>query len=183
MATIEIKDDNLVIHIIGVDKLLSLRSQLTVPLKDIRSVAVRPADARGQGEVRAYRVAGAFIPGTVTAGYFWVAGGLGTTPKPSIEALHRAKTAVEEWTYDTGGFKQRAVEYVTKAIEEVTNGAQEGRLNLEEEGKGWAFYDLHDPDKTIGIDVEHAKVRRIVIEVDGITPEEAVQRIKAATAK
>ena len=57
------------------------------------------------------------------------------------------------------------------------------RLNLEEEGKGWAFYDLHDPDKTIGIDVEHAKVRRIVIEVDGITPEEAVQRIKAATAK
>ncbi|MBI5536326.1 MAG: hypothetical protein HY898_26635 [Deltaproteobacteria bacterium] len=180
MATIEIVDDNLIIHILGLDKLLSLRSSLTVPLKHIRAVSVRPPDARGEGEIKAYRVAGAYIPGAVTAGYFWVSGGLPLSPKPAIDALTKARTAVEQWAHEEGGHKQRAMELVSKALDEVTQGANAAKMPLDDEGKGWAFYDMHDASKTIGMDVEHEKIRRIVIEIDGESPEDAAEKIKTA---
>jgi hypothetical protein len=45
---------------------------------------------------------------------------------------------------------------------------------------GKAFYDVHDPRASIAIDVEHERVRVIVVQVDGETPEEAVARIQHA---
>jgi hypothetical protein len=183
MATLEIVGDQLVIHILGFDKFLALRSTLTVPIEHIRAVTVRPSDARGEGEIKAYRVAGAYLPGAVTAGYFWVSGGLPLSPKPVLDALKKAKTAVEDWAYESGGHKQRAASHVSQALEEISQGASEAEMPLDDEGKGWAFYDMHDPALTIGMDVEHQKIRRIVIQVDGESPEEAASRIKAAMDK
>ena len=42
------------------------------------------------------------------------------------------------------------------------------------------FYDVHDSSKTIGIGVEHESVRRLILEVEGETPEEALARLQAA---
>jgi len=45
---------------------------------------------------------------------------------------------------------------------------------------GWVFYDVHDPSRTIRIDLDHETYRRLVVQVDDETPEEAVARIQAA---
>jgi len=45
---------------------------------------------------------------------------------------------------------------------------------------GWVFYDVHDPDKTILIDLDHEVYHRLIVQVDNETPEEAVAQICAA---
>lgn len=47
-------------------------------------------------------------------------------------------------------------------------------------GKGWYFFDVHDPQKSIAIDLIDERYQRIVVQVDGETPDEAAQRITAA---
>ena len=42
MATIEITDSSLIVHVEGLDKLFTLKSSITVPLAHVRSVTVRP---------------------------------------------------------------------------------------------------------------------------------------------
>lgn len=180
MATIEIADGNLVITLHGFDKFLALRSQLTIPLAHIRAVTVRPPDAHGDGAIHAYRVAGAYMPDSITAGYFWVTSGLGLTPKPVIEAIRRAKSNVETWPVEEGGHRDRAVLCLQKAEEEVVAGAQAAGLDLDDPGKGWAFYDVRDPNKTIGFELEHERLKHVVIELDDLSPEEASDKVLAA---
>jgi hypothetical protein len=45
---------------------------------------------------------------------------------------------------------------------------------------GWAFYAVHDPDRTIGVELRGRGLRRLVVQVDGETPEEAARRIRDA---
>ena len=42
------------------------------------------------------------------------------------------------------------------------------------------FYDVHEAKNTIELRVEHESVRRLVLEVEEITPEQAVEMIQAA---
>jgi hypothetical protein len=44
---------------------------------------------------------------------------------------------------------------------------------------GLVFFDVHQPDQTIALDVAHDEYRRIIVQVDE-TPEAAVARIQAA---
>lgn len=44
---------------------------------------------------------------------------------------------------------------------------------------GWIFYDVHDPDETIVIDLSHETYQKLVVQVDNEPPEEAVNRICA----
>jgi hypothetical protein len=43
---------------------------------------------------------------------------------------------------------------------------------------GFVFFDVHDPERTIVIDLDHEHYKRLVIEVED--PAEVVQRIRAA---
>lgn len=42
MATIEITDSSLIVHVEGLDKLFTLKSSLTVPLAHVKGVTLRP---------------------------------------------------------------------------------------------------------------------------------------------
>ena len=46
-------------------------------------------------------------------------------------------------------------------------------------GDGLVFYCVHDPDKTIALDIAHETYRRVIVQVEE-SPEEAVARIEAA---
>ncbi|HEV7397504.1 MAG TPA: hypothetical protein VGN86_13415 [Pyrinomonadaceae bacterium] len=43
----------------------------------------------------------------------------------------------------------------------------------------WVFWDVHHPEKTIVVELEHEKFRKLIIEVED--PEQEVQRIKSAS--
>ena len=47
-------------------------------------------------------------------------------------------------------------------------------------GRGWAFFMVSDPEKASGIDIEHGSIRRVVVEVDGESPEEFTEGLRAA---
>jgi hypothetical protein len=121
MATIAIDGDELIITMHGWDKLLTLRSKLEVPLDNIRSVTVRPAEGR-YDETPGIKVAGGYLPGKLATGYFWI------------------------------------------------------------DERGWAFYDVHDPEKTIGLDVSGQRTKLIVVQIDDETPEDAAEKIRRALA-
>lgn len=74
MASIEIKDGNLVVTMNGWDKLLTLRSSLTIPLTHVVSVEVNPANADPANAAKAIRVAGGYWPHKFATGYFAVDG-------------------------------------------------------------------------------------------------------------
>jgi hypothetical protein len=67
MATIEITDEALVIHIEGADRLWTLRSRLEVPLRHV--VAAEPATERIKAFMGFKRM-GTHIPGVIAAGTF-----------------------------------------------------------------------------------------------------------------
>ncbi len=76
-AKFEIVDDRLHVTIEGVDRVLSLRTHIDVPLSHVRGARVDPEAAH---EIfRSVKVAGARIPGVVTAGSFYGTGGDGWT--------------------------------------------------------------------------------------------------------
>jgi hypothetical protein len=179
MATIEIEGGELTVRMHGFDKLLAFKSALTVPLRDVSNVTVRPADARGEGDILAVKVAGGYLPGILQTGYFWVTRGLTGGTKHALEALEAAEKALGHWKHGDKGPRERALVHLRAALQEVKGVVEEENLSTEED-KGWAFYDVHDADKTIGFDVEHHKVRRVVIEVEGESPEAAADRIRAA---
>src|SRR5580700_10407292 len=101
MASIEIKDRDLVVHIHGWDKLAALRSTLTIPLSEVKGVSARPADAR-YDEMEGVRVAGGYWPGAFAAGYFWVTGA-GGDRRGALEKLAEARVLLEEGGDDAGG--------------------------------------------------------------------------------
>ena len=45
----------------------------------------------------------------------------------------------------------------------------------------WVFWDVHEPEKTIVIELEHEKYKKLIIEV--ANPSAEVQKIKAALAR
>lgn len=118
MATIELKKDELVVHMRGWDVILALRSTLTVALKDIKEVV---ADAEAIAKDVDAKLAGGHWPGKFTAGWFMTPDGI-------------------------------------------------------------AFFDVHDPKKTICIYVEHHRYQKIVVEIDDETPEQCKERIQQALA-
>jgi hypothetical protein len=68
MAEIELTPTSLTVNIRGVDQFFALKSQLEVPLEHVASVDVSPPEARKVWH--GLRVAGANLPGVITAGRF-----------------------------------------------------------------------------------------------------------------
>jgi hypothetical protein len=179
MAELKITESDLIIDIKGLDQLLALRSSLTIPLSSIKGVALRPPDARGEGNIKAYRVAGAYM-GNILAGYFWASEGLGASPGPVLQRLEQAREAIEAWPNEASA---AAAAQVREAEAIIRAAAERAGQASDDAGRGWAFFMVTDPDRTIGIDVEHGRIRRVVVDVDGETPEAAVARIRAVTAR
>jgi hypothetical protein len=182
VATIEITDRDLIIRLRGMDKLLALRSKLKIPLDHVRAVTVKPPDAFGKGPIRAFRLAGAYVPDIVTAGFFWVSRGLTPGPRNAIERLERAKESIEELEGPLASHRDKALALVVEAIEVLRSGADEVKVAVDDDGRGLAFYAVQDPMRSIGLELEHERIRRVVIEIEGMTPEEAAQVIADAKA-
>jgi hypothetical protein len=181
VATIEISGKDLIISLRGMDKLLALRSKLRIPLDHVRTATVKPADAFGKGPIRAFRLAGAYVPDVVTAGFFWVSRGLSQGPRNALERLERARESIEELSGELAGPRDTALALVKQAIETLRTGAEEANVTADD-GRGLAFYSVQDPLKTIGLELEHERIRRVVVEVEDMTPDEAVRRITDAKA-
>lgn len=186
MATVHISDDELLIEMHGIDKLWALRSSMTIPLAHIRDVEVRPKDAHVDNMKGALRV-GSYIPGHVLAGYYWMPG-IGVNAAAVFEGLGHAEQAIKAWpegeaTPREGSHRDKALEHLARATEAMRMAAEELGVDPSDKGRGWAFYELHDPEKTIGFDVAGEKIRRVVIEIEGQTPEAAAEAIQAALKK
>jgi hypothetical protein len=179
VATIEISGKDLIISLRGMDKLLALRSKLRIPLDHVRTVTVKPPDAFGKGPIRAFRLAGAYVPDVVTAGFFWVSRGLPQGPRNALERLERAKESIEELEGDLAAPRDKALALVNQAIETLRVGADEVNVAADD-GRGLAFYSVQDPLKSIGLELEHERIRRVVVEVEDMPPEEAARRINDA---
>jgi hypothetical protein len=117
MARITIADGMLTVQMRGLDKVLAIHGNISVPLSHIQGVDVRPEEA--------FKIfhglrAGTNIPHVVTAGTFF--------------------------THD-------------------------GRL----------FFDIHDPERSIAIDLAHDTYSRLIVQVDDDeTPESMAAAIRAA---
>ena len=118
MVEISIHEDRVRFEVEGWDKLWALRSRLEIPLAHIRSVRVDPEPARGFWH--GLKLAGAGIPGILTAGTFY-------------------------------------------------------------QHDGAAFYDVHDPERTIVVELDHETYKRLVLEVS--SPEAAVALLSEAIAR
>ncbi len=69
MATIEVRDTDLVVHLRGWDKLLALRGSLTIPLLHVESVRAQPKEAHFDDMIRErWRGFGTYVPGRVCIG-------------------------------------------------------------------------------------------------------------------
>jgi hypothetical protein len=120
MASIELRGRSLIVHIHGWDKLLALRSTLTIPLSHVTGVRARPPE-----------------------GYF-------------------DDAVIESW----------------RGIGTLVRGrVAAGTMQLPD---GTAFYDVHHPERTVAIDVEHETVKHVVVEIDDEQPEDTVRRVEAA---
>jgi len=115
MVQIAIDGETLHLRLRGIDQILALRGELSVPLAHIRAVTIRPPEAHGWFHGLRF---GTNVPGVVTAGTFLT-------------------------------------------------------------GDGLVFWDVHDPDKTIALDLDHEFYRRVIVEVED-TPEAAAAQIDAA---
>jgi hypothetical protein len=98
---IDIENDNLVFTLIGVDKVLALKSKLMIPLKHVKSISTATAD---WNYFKMLKVMGARIPKVVVDGMFL---------------------------------------------------SKEGLL----------FYEMHDPNKCITVELENEKYKKVVFEV------------------
>ena len=74
MVTISLSEDILVIEVLGMDKLWSLRSRLEIPMADVCGVRAAQDEARGWFD--GLKLAGAYLPGIISAGTFYQDGGL-----------------------------------------------------------------------------------------------------------
>jgi hypothetical protein len=183
MATIRVTPEELVIEMHGIDKFWALRSSMSIPLAHVSHVEARPKDAHVANMKGAVRV-GSYVPGYVLAGYYYMPG---VAPNASavFESLQQAEHAISAWPEGEGtpreqSHKDKALEHLTRATEAMRAAAQAAGVDPSDTGRGWAFYELHDPEKTIGFDVAGEKIRRVVIEIQDKTPEEAVAEIEAA---
>jgi hypothetical protein len=186
MATIRVTETDLVIEMHGMDKFWALRSSVTIPLAHIRAVEVRPKDAHASN-MKGLRV-GSYVPGYVLAGYFYILDGVGVNAASVFESLEQTQKAIEAWPEGSGtprdaSHRQKALEHLAHTTEEMRAAAKELGVDPTDKGRGWAFYEVHDAEKTIGIDVAGEKVRRVVIEIEGLTPEAAAQIVDEAARR
>ncbi len=177
MASIEISDKNLIVHIHGWDKLLALRSTLTIPLEHVKGAVAHPADAH-YDKMKGLRVAGGYWPGSFAAGYFWVTAGAFAEQRAALDKLESAHKHLSAEGADPSHHYAEARGHTERALEALKKGLEEAKLP--DEASYLAFYDVHDPEKTVGIDVEQERLRRVVVQIDGETPEATVARVLAA---
>jgi hypothetical protein len=121
MTRVEIQDDRLVARIQGLDQVLALRSELSIPLTHVRGAAVSPPEVRQRwrNPLR-LKVLATDLPYVVMAGSFIF-----------LDGEH-------------------------------------------------AFWDVHDPDRTIVVELDHERFAKLVLEVDD--PQATVAAIDAAIA-
>jgi hypothetical protein len=74
MAEVEIAQDALIVHLVGMDRLFALRSRLEVPLSHVAGAEVDPEEARRRWHGIMER--GIWVPGPITAGTFYQDGEL-----------------------------------------------------------------------------------------------------------
>jgi len=187
MATIDVTDEELVIEMHGIDKFWALRSSFTIPLSHIRAVEVRPKDAHAANMKGAIRV-GSYIPGHLIAGYYHLSDGLGPNAAAVFEGLEQAQHAIMAWPVGNAAprapsHRDTALEHLGRAIDAMRLAAEEAGVKTTDKSSGWAFYELHDAEKTIGIDIVGDKVKRVVIEIEDRSPEDAVKLIEAAVRR
>ncbi|MDQ6710095.1 MAG: hypothetical protein M3Z11_06010 [Candidatus Dormibacteraeota bacterium] len=68
MAGVEISGDTLTLHVTGVDRILALKSSLSVPLAHVTDIDQDVAEA--SGVYHGLKLPGTNLPGVVTAGSF-----------------------------------------------------------------------------------------------------------------
>jgi hypothetical protein len=121
MTKVEILDDRLVARIHGLDQVLALRSELSIPLAHVKAAAVSPPEVRERwrNPLRAH-VPGTDMPYVVMAGSFLF-----------LDGEH-------------------------------------------------AFWDVHDPDRTVVIELDHERFAKLVLEVED--PQATAAAINTATA-
>jgi hypothetical protein len=121
MTTVEIQDDQLVARVHGLDQVLALRSELSLPLAHVKGAAVSPPEVRRRwrNPLRAH-VPGTDMPYVVMAGSFLF-----------LDGEH-------------------------------------------------AFWDVHDPDRTVVVELDHERFAKLVLEVED--PQGTAAAINAAVA-
>lgn len=112
MAEIELTPQSLIVRITGADRLWALKSHLEIPL--VHVIGAERATDEARSWWHGIRLAGAHIPGVISAGRFYEHGNL-------------------------------------------------------------VFWDVHDPEKAIGIDLSDERYSRLVIEVDD--PEKTIAAV------
>jgi hypothetical protein len=115
MVKISIEGDRVHFEVEGLDKVWTLRSQLSIPLSHVTDVSIDADAARGWWH--GLKLLGTQLPGVITAGTFYEHGGV-------------------------------------------------------------VFYDVHNPDQTIVLELDHETYKRLIIEVDD--PAAAVASLKTA---
>jgi hypothetical protein len=73
VGTVTIKGDKVVFELHGIDKILAIKSTMTVPLKHITSVSTEKVHWK---PFRQLRLAGSFMPGVVKDGRYLTSDGL-----------------------------------------------------------------------------------------------------------
>ena len=68
MARVEVEGTSLVVHVEGVDRILALKSTVTIPLQHVAGVDKDVAEAKRR--YLGLRLPGTYIPGVVTAGTY-----------------------------------------------------------------------------------------------------------------
>jgi hypothetical protein len=68
VASIEIADHELIVHIRGIDRLVALETRIAIPLQHIASVELNPREAHDI--FHGLRMGGTNVPGVITAGRF-----------------------------------------------------------------------------------------------------------------
>jgi len=121
MTKVEIQDDRLIARIQGLDQVLALRSELSIPLAHVQGAAVSPPEVRKRwGNLFRAHVPATDVPYVVMAGSFLF-----------LDGEH-------------------------------------------------AFWDVHDPDRTVAIELDHERFAKLVLEVED--PQATVTAINAAIA-
>jgi hypothetical protein len=122
MTKVEIQDDRLIAQIQGLDQVLALRSELSIPLAHVQGAAVSPPEVRKRwGNLFRAHVPATDVPYVVMAGSFLF-----------LDGEH-------------------------------------------------AFWDVHDPDRTVAIELDHERFATLVLEVED--PQATVAAINAAIAR
>ena len=122
MTKVEIQDDRLIARIQGLDRVLALTSELTIPLEHVKGAAVSPPEVRRRWrDVLRLHVPGTDLPYVVMAGTFLF-----------LDGEH-------------------------------------------------AFWDVHDPNRTVVIQLDHERFAKLVLEVED--PQATAAAINAAVAR